>query len=123
MVVQQHKSRPPQVIVHHHSSSQPNVVVHHSSGQQKVPSTFFDLSVARIHSHPLMTGARIGGGVGPLRPLLDPVQHLIPTTSAAAAGKATNLKPHFFQYSKCTGKRKALCVRPFDSVSYVVHTL
>ncbi|KAM5543969.1 hypothetical protein V8D89_002586 [Ganoderma adspersum] len=80
VVVQQHTSRPPQVIVHHHSSSQPqNVVVHHSSSGQKIPK--------------------------PLRPLLDPIQHLIPTTSAVAGGKQ-----HFFQYSKCTGKRKALCI-------------
>lgn len=82
VVVQQHNSRPPQVVVHHHSSSQPNVVVHHSSGQQKIPK--------------------------PLRPLLDPIHHLIPSTSAAAGN--TTLKPHYFQYSKCTGKRKALCI-------------
>ena len=74
----------------------------------------FDFSVARIHPHPLtIDDGRVDffGGVEPLRPLLDPIQHLIPTASAAAAG----VKSHVFQYSKCTGKRKALCVRP-DSV-------
>ena len=94
----------PAVIVHH-SSSPPAVLVHQSSKPPKTSSSesgypgCTDAIVDRVNLLP----------TEPHRPHPDPVQHLLPVSSSGPG------REHFFQYSKCTGKRKALCVRVFDT--------
>ncbi|EJF61624.1 caspase domain-containing protein [Dichomitus squalens] len=78
---------------HSHSHSQPArpaVVVHHSSSPAAV--------VVHQSSKPQKTSSK------PHRPHADPVQHLLPMSSSGPG------REHTFQYSKCTGKRKALCI-------------
>ncbi|RDX49463.1 hypothetical protein OH76DRAFT_1483123 [Lentinus brumalis] len=71
----------------HHSSSHRHSHSHHQS-QSHSP---------RPSGHHSSQPAKI---TKPSRPHTDPIQHLQPPSD----------HHHFFQYSKCTGRRKALCI-------------
>ncbi|KAI0697939.1 caspase domain-containing protein [Cerioporus squamosus] len=80
---------------------------HHSSSHRHSHSHSHPQHVSHSHSprptahHSSSQPAKI---TKPYRPPPEPIQHLQPAASSS------HDHPHFFQYSKCTGRRRALCI-------------